>query len=163
MTSPLNWDIKSERKQEAQRRCSAAPVTAHPCAVSPLPGSVNHRPQPCVDTCDLPASLHTWTHAAGAWGMLKQRFLQLPPGKPAAHGVQRSTDLTPGLMQNNMGFFLKEYSPFLGSRVHVSTAPGIGACSRPPTSCARCTIQELPGAVYRFISLFKSRERGMIS
>lgn len=58
MTSPLNWDIISERKQEAQCRCGAAPVTAHPCAVSPLPRSANHRPQPCVDTCDLPASFH---------------------------------------------------------------------------------------------------------
>lgn len=55
MTSPLNWDIKSEQKQEAQRRCGAAPVTAHPCAVSPLPRSINHQPGPCMDTCELPA------------------------------------------------------------------------------------------------------------
>lgn len=44
MTSPLNWGIKSERRKEAQRRCSTAPVTACPCAVSPWPRSVNHHP-----------------------------------------------------------------------------------------------------------------------
>lgn len=55
---------------------------------------------------------------------------------------------------------------FLGSRVHVSTALGIGACSGhqvPSLSRSLVPVKEPPGAVYGFISLFKSRERGVIS
>lgn len=92
--------------------------------------------------------------------MLEQKpcgkgFLQLPPEKPAARGVEWGTDLTPGFMQNNMGIFLNRPSTSLGSRAHASAGP-------PPLVLTH-THQELPGAVHDLVSLFKSRECGVIS
>lgn len=97
--------------------------------------------------------------------MLKQKpcrkgFLQLPPEKPAA---QWGADLTPGVMQNNMGIFPKETSTFLRSRVCTSAALGISSYSDPQPLTITHTHQELPRAVYSFVLLFKSQKCRVIS
>jgi len=150
MTSPLNWDIKSERKQEAQRRCSAALVTARPCAARPLPRSTNHRPEPRADTCDLPALPHASARAADAQGMLGQKpcgksLLQPPPGKPTAHRVERGADLTPRLVQNNMRLFQRNPARFWGARRTQAQPRGSVPAPVPSLSPSLIPVKSHPG------------------
>lgn len=99
--------------------------------------------------------------------MLKQKpcgkgFLQLPLGKPAAHGVEWGADLAPGLMQNNMGIFLKEPSTSLGSRVHASAALGISACSGPQVPSLWRSLVPIKSHLRLCTALYGSLKAGIV-